>query len=194
VKNERAWRDEFVPKDELKCACGCELQLSKGDLADAIRVIAMFGGKPRVYGVDIKPKVTEERRKLEAEEPVESQPCPGCRIVMVAIPVFAVGLLQHKKSEWPRCPPCKARQEREAQERKEPPRQQSFKARPKLHWREVLGEAMRWPPFGNADLLLLARKRYRDLIQKFHPDRAGGDHERAAELNVAMQEAEAELS
>lgn len=193
MKNERAWREEFVPKGELQCACGCELQLSKGDLADAIRISAMFGGKPRTYGVDIKPHATIEQRKLEAEEPVESQPCPGCRITMVSIPAFAVGLLQLKKAEWPRCPPCKARQEREAKERKEPPRQQTFKARPKQHWRAVLGEGIRWPAFGNADLLLFVRKQYRDLIQRHHPDR-GGDTERAAELNVAMQEAEAELS
>jgi hypothetical protein len=41
-------------------------------------------------------------------------------------------------------------------------------------------------------LLNWARVRHREAIRTAHPD-AGGTHERAAELNVALQEAEAEL-
>lgn len=29
---EQVFRDQVVPRDQFKCACGCELQLSRGDL------------------------------------------------------------------------------------------------------------------------------------------------------------------
>jgi hypothetical protein len=64
----------------------------------------------------------------------------------------------------------------------------------KRTWREVLGETFApWPELDADELLLLARTRHRKLIQLHHPDR-GGSHDIAAELNVALAEAEAELS
>lgn len=58
-------------------------------------------------------------------------------------------------------------------------------------WREVLGGF----PAGldAADLLVLAKARYRKLIAENHPDR-GGAHEIAAELGAALAAAETELT
>jgi len=62
----------------------------------------------------------------------------------------------------------------------------------KRPWREILGGA--WPAeLGRAELLVIARARHRELIRKHHPD-AGGDTAKAAELNVAIAEAEKELA
>jgi len=57
-------------------------------------------------------------------------------------------------------------------------------------WREVLGGE--WPALERADTLAIAKSRHRKAIAEAHPDR-GGDPARAAELNAAMAEAEAEL-
>lgn len=58
-------------------------------------------------------------------------------------------------------------------------------------WREVLGDV--WPGELEADeILALARSRHRKLVAVAHPDH-GGDAARAAELNVALEEAEREL-
>ena len=58
-------------------------------------------------------------------------------------------------------------------------------------WRDVIGGA--WPEdLEAADVLALARARHRKAIAEAHPDR-GGSHERAAELNAALTEAEREL-
>lgn len=63
----------------------------------------------------------------------------------------------------------------------------------KRPWREVLGEGCGpWPELDNDELLVLARSRHRKLIKFNHPD-AGGDVAIAAELNVALAEAEQEL-
>lgn len=69
----------------------------------------------------------------------------------------------------------------------------------KQPWREVLGRAANgaplipWPEdLARDELLAVVKSRYRKLIQLAHPD-AGGSHDRAAELNAAMAEAEAEL-
>lgn len=62
----------------------------------------------------------------------------------------------------------------------------------KREWREVLGGL--WPDGMEAeDTLALAKGRHRRLIAAAHPD-AGGDAERAAEINAALDEAIAELS
>lgn len=58
-------------------------------------------------------------------------------------------------------------------------------------WRDVLGGV--WPELDMGELLVLAKSRYRKLIADAHPD-AGGNHVVAAELNVAIAAAEAELS
>lgn len=60
----------------------------------------------------------------------------------------------------------------------------------KRPWREVLGEP--WPELDDEELLVLAKARHRKLIARHHPD-VGGEHERAAELNAALDEAEREL-
>ncbi len=58
-------------------------------------------------------------------------------------------------------------------------------------WREVIGGV--WPAGLNGlELLAIAKARHRERIMICHPDR-GGDAELAAELNVAMSEAETEL-
>jgi hypothetical protein len=76
---------------------------------------------------------------------------------------------------------------------------------PRRGWREVLLGAAKTPeachhrrvtkhaprPARQATVLYL-RLVHREAIRTAHPD-AGGTHERAAELNVALQEAEAEL-
>ncbi len=65
----------------------------------------------------------------------------------------------------------------------------------KRTWREVLhldAVMLRENPLLNADVLEIVRARHRALIRKAHPD-AGGTNEAAAELNVALQEAEREL-
>jgi hypothetical protein len=58
-------------------------------------------------------------------------------------------------------------------------------------WREVLGGV--WPELDKIELLAIAKSRHRKLIAEAHPD-AGGDVARAAELNVAIAAAEAELA
>lgn len=60
----------------------------------------------------------------------------------------------------------------------------------KRPWREVLGET--WPELDNDELLVIAKSRHKKLIAIHHPDK-GGDLAIAAELNVAIAEAEAEL-
>lgn len=57
-------------------------------------------------------------------------------------------------------------------------------------WREVLGGT--WPEMDRAELLAIAKTRFQKLIAVAHPD-AGGDTERAAELNVAYEAAVQEL-
>lgn len=62
----------------------------------------------------------------------------------------------------------------------------------KRPWREVIGGT--WPSdMSKSELLDVAHLRYKRLIRDAHPDREGGDAARAAELNVAMADAEAEL-
>lgn len=60
----------------------------------------------------------------------------------------------------------------------------------KRSWREVIGGV--WPALASSELLAIAKARHRAAIAEAHPDR-GGDHTRAAELNAAMAEAEADL-
>jgi hypothetical protein len=56
-----------------------------------------------------------------------------------------------------------------------------------LNWRHVFGFAdLAQPPLSSV------KAAYRDLIRVVHPD-AGGSHERAAEVNAALAEAEREL-
>ncbi len=60
-------------------------------------------------------------------------------------------------------------------------------------WRDVLcvtGDWMLAAPA--AAVLAFARTQHRALLQRHHPDR-GGSHEAAIELNVALEQAEAEL-
>ncbi len=58
-------------------------------------------------------------------------------------------------------------------------------------WREVLGGE--WPPLDRFETLAIAKSRHRRAIEVAHPDR-GGDATIAAELNVAIAEAESELT
>lgn len=66
---------------------------------------------------------------------------------------------------------------------------------PEIDWRAVLGgDQPVWPELPNEDLLGLAKTRHRRLIQLIHPDMPGGDVQRAAELNAALDAAEKELT
>lgn len=61
----------------------------------------------------------------------------------------------------------------------------------KRPWRVVIGGI--WPELPNEELLSIAKARYRAAMKTAHPD-AGGDGVLAAELAVAMEEAEKELA
>lgn len=64
---------------------------------------------------------------------------------------------------------------------------------PQRSWRYVFDVATNLNDvLSKADIMALVRQRHRDAIKSAHPD-AGGSHERAAELNVALAEAEKEL-
>lgn len=64
----------------------------------------------------------------------------------------------------------------------------------KRPWREVLGEGRSWPEeLANDELLAVVKSRYRHAMSTHHPDH-GGAVAFAAELTVAMEEAEQELS
>ena len=109
AKKPGAWRNELVSPGEFQCACGCALQLSKGDLQDAMLVAARLGGNPRVSGVNLKTTQVSMHvhPDASASEPTESEPCPRCQIVMVAIPAYAVPLLRARGSMWPQCAECR---------------------------------------------------------------------------------------
>jgi len=108
AKKKQDWRDRIVPRADFQCACGCELQLSAGDLADAMRCAASFAGRPRTYGVTYTSFTTPERAKKREEEPVETQICSECRQVVVEIPTFAANLLRDQGAKWPRCAKCRS--------------------------------------------------------------------------------------
>lgn len=63
----------------------------------------------------------------------------------------------------------------------------------KKPWRDVLEPIGGWPELERDELLALAKFRHRKLIAQHHPD-AGGNAELAAELNVALADAEKELT
>lgn len=61
-------------------------------------------------------------------------------------------------------------------------------------WREVFAPwARALDELSKSERLALVKYRYRDAMDRAHPDR-GGSHDTAAELNVAMAAAEAELA
>ena len=60
-------------------------------------------------------------------------------------------------------------------------------------WRDVFAVNGLEHEVSGAELLTILKTRYRDLIKRAHPD-AGGSHDRAAELNAAIAEAERELA
>jgi hypothetical protein len=107
-KKKKNWRDEFVPRSDFQCACGCELQLSRGDLADAIRCALPFNGKPRTGGVIYTNFGSTVDRKLADEELIEKQICTACRYAVVETPVFAAQLLRERGADWPVCSKCRA--------------------------------------------------------------------------------------
>jgi hypothetical protein len=105
---KESWRDEIVASGDFKCACGCGLRLSRGDLADAMRLMSVFGAAgPRTYGVTFTNFADNTKTKREAEEPTERQLCPGCRFAVVEIPPFAAQLLRDRDAKWPKCLKCK---------------------------------------------------------------------------------------
>jgi hypothetical protein len=108
AKKQKDWRDELVPRKDFQCACGCDLQLSRGDLADAVRAALPFCGRPRTWGVTITRASAEQVARVEPPEPSERQLCPGCRYAMVEIPTFAAKLLHDQRAMWPICAKCRA--------------------------------------------------------------------------------------
>ena len=103
----KSWRDEPTASGDFQCACGCGLQLSRGDLADAIRLALVFDGRPRTWGVTYTAFPAPRHGKGAPDEPVEKQPCSGCRSVMVELPTFASKLLADQSAPWPRCAKCR---------------------------------------------------------------------------------------
>jgi hypothetical protein len=102
---ERAFRDQPVARSDFKCACGCALQLSRGDLQDAMAAAARIGGAPRTWGVDISPRASSSAEKRESPEPVVGRPCSKCGD-MVYVPDYAAKLLDERKGMWPFCADC----------------------------------------------------------------------------------------
>src|SRR5689334_2916890 len=90
---------------DFKCACGCELQLSRGDALDAMLVLARLGGAPRTWGVDISPSRASKLSRIDPPEPQEGRPCSKCGD-MVYVPVYAAKLLDERKGMWPFCGDC----------------------------------------------------------------------------------------
>jgi hypothetical protein len=108
-KSKKDWRDEPVPRGDFQCACGCELQLSRGDLADAVRSALAFDGNPRTWGVTYTTFAAPLESKRDADDLVEKQLCSGCRHAVVELPAFAVELLKTRGADWPKCATCRAR-------------------------------------------------------------------------------------
>jgi hypothetical protein len=107
TKSKDAWRGEFVPRDDFKCACGCALQLTRGDLADAMRVALIVGQNPSPsFNVKRRTATTERAEKPEKPEASESRPCPKCRSAIVTIPTYAVEALTNRGANWPNCERC----------------------------------------------------------------------------------------
>jgi hypothetical protein len=94
---------------DVGCDCGgehhrCPLQLTRGDLEDAVRLI-MIAGPDRRH-VDLRPTPAEVARVTrEKEEPMETKPCPKCR-APVAIPVYQAAFLTLRVAAWPNCTRC----------------------------------------------------------------------------------------
>lgn len=103
---EQAFRDQLVPRKDFQCACGCELQLSRGDLLDATLVAARLGGNPRTWGVDISSKTSPRLAQKERPEPVVGRPCSKCGD-MVYLPDYAAKMLDERKCFWPLCSDCR---------------------------------------------------------------------------------------
>lgn len=103
---ERAFRDQLVPRNEFKCACGCELQLSRGDLQDAVIVAARLGGNPRTSGVTFTKFFQPIGGREDAPEPMIGRPCSKCGDI-VELPEYAANLLDERKCFWPLCSDCR---------------------------------------------------------------------------------------
>lgn len=113
ARKDDSWRDE-LSTTPFKCACGCELQLSKGDLHDATLVLARLGGNPRTWGVDISPTTsTHAAARQEQPDPVEGRPCSKCGD-MVYLPDYAAKMLDERKCFWPLCGDCRKPTKHEA--------------------------------------------------------------------------------
>jgi hypothetical protein len=104
-RKDDSWRDELYT-DPFQCACGCELQLSKGDMMDATLVLARLGGNPRTWGVDISPKSSPRAARQEPPDPVVGRPCSKCGD-MVYLPDYAAAMLDERKCFWPLCGDCR---------------------------------------------------------------------------------------
>lgn len=102
---EQAFRDQFVPREDFQCACGCELQLSRGDLLDATLVAARFGGRPRTYGVTYTSFPQSRASRVDAPEPMVGRPCSKCGDI-VELPEYAAKMLDERKCMWPFCADC----------------------------------------------------------------------------------------
>lgn len=106
MRSREAWRQDFVPREEFRCACGCELRLSRGDLADAIACAAKFAGKPRTWGVTLSSYSSPYGTSREVVV-VETRPCPRCD-ELVSVPDYAASLLDKVGGAWPICEGCRA--------------------------------------------------------------------------------------
>lgn len=103
---EQAFRDQLVPRDQFACACGCELQLSRGDLLDATLVAARLGGSPRTAGVTLTKIFQPLGGRVDLPEPTVGRPCSKCGDI-VELPEYAAKLLDDRKCFWPLCSDCR---------------------------------------------------------------------------------------
>lgn len=86
-----------------QCPCGCALQLTRTDLANEWRLIAILGPTPRK--ADIRCIGTQSRFEKAAIEPTEKGVCRSCGSPMELF-VYLAEILRSRRAPWPLCEQC----------------------------------------------------------------------------------------